>query len=188
MPKQFTADEVKAKRVADGHQERRCAQVLAASRAAIRRTGRAASRSTKSTPSRLPADFVDLIQWRAHRSHAVAWPTTAMCSNFAIRMRARTCSRAMPTARHISQSLCGTRRKSATNRSPPPNCARAITSSFARHNAVPFDPNAGWKEGDLIPDYVDQPRRTRKVRPLTTTRSQLEGRHVDSCHDPSARS
>jgi hypothetical protein len=21
-------------------------------------------------------------------------------------------------------------------------------------NAVPFDPNAGWKEGDLIPDYV----------------------------------
>ncbi len=21
-------------------------------------------------------------------------------------------------------------------------------------NAVPFDPNAGWKEGDMIPDYV----------------------------------
>lgn len=21
-------------------------------------------------------------------------------------------------------------------------------------NAVPFDPNAGWKEGDLIPDYI----------------------------------
>ena len=21
-------------------------------------------------------------------------------------------------------------------------------------NALPFDPNAGWKEGDLIPDYV----------------------------------
>jgi hypothetical protein len=21
-------------------------------------------------------------------------------------------------------------------------------------NAVPFDPNAGWKEGDLLPDYV----------------------------------
>ena len=22
------------------------------------------------------------------------------------------------------------------------------------NNAVPFDPNAGWKEGDMIPDYV----------------------------------
>jgi hypothetical protein len=21
-------------------------------------------------------------------------------------------------------------------------------------NAVPFDPNAGWKEGDMIPDYI----------------------------------
>ena len=21
-------------------------------------------------------------------------------------------------------------------------------------NAVPFDPNAGWKEGDMVPDYV----------------------------------
>ena len=48
---------------------------------------------------------------------------------------------------------CGTRRRSATSRSPPTSCARATISWMREKNAVPFDPNAGWKEGDMIPDY-----------------------------------
>ena len=28
------------------------------------------------------------------------------------------------------------------------------TALIRDQNAVPFDPNAGWKTGDLIPEYV----------------------------------
>lgn len=38
------------------------------------------------------------------------------------------------------------------------NHRRAIAQGdhflIREQNAVPFDPNAGWKEGDMIPDYI----------------------------------
>jgi len=42
-------------------------------------------------------------------------------------------------------------------------------------NAVPFDPNAGWKEGDMLPRYV----LTSEVSaPRATTRPSANGRRA----------
>ena len=96
--------------------------------------------------------FVDLIQWRAHRRTRSAWPTTATCSSFAISIPARTCSAATPTRGRTRRASCGTRRRPGTSRYGE-HCARATTSWSASRTRVPFDPSAGWKEGDMLPDY-----------------------------------
>ena len=97
--------------------------------------------------------FVDLIQWRAHRSHAVGmaddgyvleWRNFDAGSNsFGGNSDAKTHQpRFMWDARKVGY--------------------KSITADQLRkgdhflnreQNAVPFDPNAGWKEGDMVPDY-----------------------------------
>ena len=97
--------------------------------------------------------FVDLIQWRAHRSHPVGmaddgyvleWRNFDAGSNmFGGNADAKT---------HQPKFMWDAKKVGY----------KSITADQLRkgdhflnreQNAVPFDPNAGWKEGDMVPDY-----------------------------------
>ena len=102
--------------------------------------------------AKLKADggFLDLIQWRAHRSNPIGmaddgyvldWRNFDSGANpFASNMDGKT-----KTPRFMFKGAD----KAFSDANPPKNGGVLI----AGQNAVPFDPNAGWKAGDLLPQY-----------------------------------
>ena len=97
--------------------------------------------------------FLDLMQWRAHRSNPVGmaddgyvleWRNFDAGSNmFASNMDAKT---KQPRFMY-DQTKAG--RKALTVKD-----INSTGTVLLREHAVPFDPNAGWKEGDILPQYV----------------------------------
>lgn len=98
--------------------------------------------------------FLELIQWRAHRSSPVGmaddgyvleWRNFDEGKNpFASNMDAAT---KQPKFMY-DQAKAG--RKAFVL----DDIRKGPTVLIREKNAVPFDPNAGWKEGDLLPQYV----------------------------------
>jgi hypothetical protein len=101
--------------------------------------------------------FVDLVQWRAHRSN----PIGAADDGYVLEFR-NFDSGKNPFASNLD----------AETKIPKfmfdaaKFGAKAVTAEQIRKkdnflvkgvNALPFDPGAGWKEGDLLPRYVLQP-------------------------------
>ena len=98
--------------------------------------------------------YVDLVQWRAHRSNPVGmaddgyvleWRNSDAGSNmFAGNADAKT---------HAPKFMWDEKKvgyKSIT----VDQLHKGDHFLIREKNAVPFDPNAGWKEGDMIPDYL----------------------------------
>lgn len=105
--------------------------------------------------AKLKADghFLDLIQWRAHRSNPVGmaddgyvleWRNFDAGSNpFASNMDSKT-----KQPRFMYDAA-----KAGKKALTLADINKSGTVLLTEH-AVPFDPNAGWKEGDLLPQYV----------------------------------
>lgn len=98
--------------------------------------------------------FVDLIQWRAHRSHAVGMAD----DGYVLEYRNADAGTAMFSGNADAKTHAPKFMWDATKVG-----YKSIVSEQLRkgehflvrgQNAVPFDPNAGWKVGDLIPDYI----------------------------------
>ena len=102
---------------------------------------------------RASGHFLDLIQWRAHRSNPVGmaddgyvleWRNFDAGSNpFSSNMDAKT----KQPRFMFDDKKTGKKALSQSDLAKPPILLRD-------QNAVPFDPNAGWKEGDILPQYV----------------------------------
>jgi len=99
--------------------------------------------------------FVDLIQWRAHRSHGVGMADDGYVLEFRYSDGGKDMfSSNADKATHQPKFMWD----------PAKVGYRSITMAELRkqktpflvreQNAVPFDPQAGWKEGDMVPDYV----------------------------------
>lgn len=98
--------------------------------------------------------FLDLIQWRAHRSNPVGmaddgyvleWRNFDSGSNpWASNMDAKT---KQPKFMYDTAKVG---RKAFVIE----DIRKSATVLIREQNAVPFDPNAGWKEGELLPQYV----------------------------------
>ena len=98
--------------------------------------------------------FLDLIQWRAHRSNPVGmaddgyvleWRNFDAGANpFASNLDAKT---RQPRFMYDEKKSGGRKARSEADMRGPG------TALIRDQNAVPFDPNAGWKEGDLLPQY-----------------------------------
>lgn len=105
--------------------------------------------------AKLKADgvFMDLIQWRAHRSNIVGmaddgfvleWRNFDAGKNmFASNMDAKT-----KQPRYMYDESKTGRKAFALD-----DIRKAQNAMVPGENAVPFDPNAGWKEGDLVSQY-----------------------------------
>lgn len=106
--------------------------------------------------AKLKADgqFLDLIQWRAHRSNPVGmaddgyvleWRNFDAGSNpWASNLDAKT-----KQPRYMYDTAKTGRKAFVYD-----DIRRGPTVLVREQNAVPFDPNAGWKEGELLPQYV----------------------------------
>lgn len=97
--------------------------------------------------------FLDLIQWRAHRSNPVGmaddgyvleWRNFDAGTNpFSSNLDAKT---RQPRFMYDAKKTGSAALTADVMRKSP-------TALIREENAVPFDPNAGWKEGDLLPQY-----------------------------------
>jgi hypothetical protein len=98
--------------------------------------------------------FLDLIQWRAHRSNAVGMADDGYVLGY----------RNFDAGKNpFSSNLDAATKQPKFMYDPAKTNRKALrledirkgpTVLVREQNAVPFDPNAGWKEGDLLPQYV----------------------------------
>lgn len=98
--------------------------------------------------------FVDLIQWRAHRSHGVAMADDGYVLEYRFSDAGKDMfsSNADPTT-HLPRFMWD-ERKTGYKSVSAEQLRKADHFLVREQNAVPFDPNAGWKAGDMLPDYV----------------------------------
>ncbi|MFA7241747.1 MAG: ethylbenzene dehydrogenase-related protein [Sulfuricellaceae bacterium] len=106
--------------------------------------------------ARIKADggFLDLMQWRAHRSNPVGMAD----DGYVLEYRNSDAGK-NPFASNVDKNSHQPKfmydekkfgKKSVTFE----DIRRIPTALIREQNAVPFDPNAGWKAGDLIPEYI----------------------------------
>jgi hypothetical protein len=97
--------------------------------------------------------FLDLIQWRAHRSNPVGMADDgyvleyrnfdAGSNPFASNMDAKTKQpRYMYNAAKVGRKALAI------------EDIRKVSTALRKEDALPFDPDAGWKAGDLVPQHV----------------------------------
>lgn len=98
--------------------------------------------------------FLDLIQWRAHRTN----PVGGTDDGYVLEWRNFDQGK-----NHFASNLDGQTKQPKFMYDATKFGAKALTADdFGKKetflvkgvNTVPFDPNAGWKEGDILPQYV----------------------------------
>ena len=153
MPKEFTKEEIAANPLMTAIKKTDVRKYLPDTRTdpSDWKTGKSVEEIAK-----LKADgkFVDLIQWRAHRSnpvgmaddgYALEWRNFDDGKNmFASNLDGKT----KQPKFMFDAAKFGAKALTDENRSKKENFLIKGT------NEVPFDPNAGWKEGDLLPRYI----------------------------------
>ncbi len=98
--------------------------------------------------------FLDLMQWRAHRSNPVG-----MADDFYVLEYRNSDAGKNPFSKNVDKKTHQPKymfdEKVFGKKSVVFEDIRKMPTTLIREkNAVPFDPNAGWKEGDLIPEYI----------------------------------
>jgi hypothetical protein len=101
--------------------------------------------------------FVDLIQWRGHRTN----PVGAADDGYVLEWRNFDAGK-----NHFASNLNSTTKQPNFMFDAAQFGAKSVSAEQVRtkdnflikgKNAVPFDPNAGWKAGDMLPRYTLQP-------------------------------
>jgi hypothetical protein len=123
------------------------------------RTDEAASWDKGKTPEEIAkikaaGGFLDLMQWRGHRSNPVG-----MSDDFYVLEYRNSDEGKNPFSSNVDKKTHQPKymfdEKKFGRKSIRFEDIRKMPTTLIREaNAVPFDPNAGWKEGDLIPEYV----------------------------------
>jgi hypothetical protein len=154
MAKQFTKDEVAANALLSAIKKRDVRKYLPDTRTdpSDWKTGKTVDEINK-----LKADgnFVDLIQWRAHRSHAVGMADDGYVLEFRLSDAGKDMFGGNADAKTHEPKFMWDEKKMGFKSITADSQARKGDLFLVREkNAVPFDPNAGWKEGDMIPDYI----------------------------------
>lgn len=99
--------------------------------------------------------FVDLIQWRAHRSHPVGMTDDGYVLEFRNSDAGKDPWSGNADAKTHQPKFMWDEKKVGYKALKALDLHKGGDHFLIREqNAVPFDPDAGWKEGDLIPDYV----------------------------------
>jgi hypothetical protein len=152
MPKQFTKEEVELNPLMAAIKKNDVRKYLPSTRTdpSDWKTGKTVEEIAK---IKAEGGFLDLIQWRAHRSHGVGMTDDGYVlewRNFdsGANMFGGNSDKKTHAPKYMWDE------KKVGYKSITAEQLRKDTHFLIREdNAVPFDPNAGWKEGDLIPDY-----------------------------------
>jgi hypothetical protein len=154
MPKQFTKEEVAANALLTAIKKGDVRKYLPDSRndPSDWKTGKTVEEIAK-----LKADgkFVDLIQWRAHRSNAVGMAD----DGYVLEWRLGDAGKDMfgsnaDATTHVPKFMFDEKKVGFKSITADSQARKGDLFLVREKNAVPFDPAAGWKEGDMIPDYI----------------------------------
>ncbi len=107
--------------------------------------------------ARLKADgkYVDLVQWRAHRSNGVGMADDGYVLEFRLADAGKDMFGGKSDAKTRTPKFMWDEKKMGFKSITADSSARKGDLFLVREkNAVPFDPNALWKEGDMIPDQI----------------------------------
>jgi hypothetical protein len=99
--------------------------------------------------------FVDLVQWRAHRSTAVGMADDGYVLEFRNGDAGKDMFSGNSDAKTHAPKYMWDAKKVGYKSITVDQLHKGGDHFLIREkNAVPFDPNAGWKEGDMVPDYI----------------------------------
>ena len=153
MPNQFTKEQVAANSLLQAIKKNDVRKYLPATRnnPSDWKTGKSTADIAK-----IKADggVLDLIQWRAHRSYPVGMADDGYVLEFRYSDAGKDMfSGNSDKATHQPKYMWDAKKvgyKSIT----ADQLRKGDHFLIREQNAVPFDPNAGWKEGDMVPDYL----------------------------------
>lgn len=153
MPKQFTKDEAANNALLQAIKKRDVRKYLPDSRTdpSDWKTGKSVEDIAK---IKAAGGFVDLIQWRAHRSNPVGMTDDGYVLEFRLSDSGKDMFGGNADAKTHQPKFMWDASKVGYKSITVDQLRKGDHFLIREQNAVPFDPNAGWKEGDMIPDYV----------------------------------
>jgi len=98
--------------------------------------------------------FLDLMQWRAHRSNPVGMADDGYVLEYRLSDAGGNPFGSNVDPKTHQPRFMYEEKKVGKKALTADDIRKMPTALIREQNAVPFDPNAGWKEGDLIPEYV----------------------------------
>ncbi len=98
--------------------------------------------------------FVDLIQWRAHRSDPVGMTDDGYVLEYRNSDAGKNMFSGNADSKTHQPKFMWDEKKVGYKSITADQLRKAPRFLIREQNAVPFDPNAGWKEGDMVPDYL----------------------------------
>ena len=153
MAKQFTKDEVAGNALLQAIKKRDVRKYLPDTR-----TDPSDWKSGKSVEDiakiKAAGGFVDLIQWRAHRSNPVGMTDDGYVLEFRLSDSGKDMFGGNADAKTHQPKFMWDASKVGYKSITIDQLRKGDHYLIREQNAVPFDPNAGWKEGDMIPDYI----------------------------------
>ena len=153
MPKQFTKEEVAANEMLTALKKNDVRKYLPDSRndASDWKTGKSVEALEK---IKSVGGFLDLIQWRAHRSHPVGMADDGYVLEWRNFDAGTNPFGSNADRKTHAPKFMWDEKKVGYKSITADQLRKGDHVLIREQNAVPFDPNAGWKEGDMIPDYV----------------------------------
>ena len=98
--------------------------------------------------------FLELMQWRAHRSNPVGMADDGYVLEWRNFDAGKSPLSSNADAKTHQPKFMYDEKKVGKKALTIDDIRKMPTALVREQNAVPFDPSAGWKEGDLIPDYL----------------------------------
>jgi len=153
MAKQFTKEEVAANALLGAIKKNDVRKYLPATRTdpSDWKTGKSVEDVAK---IKAAGGFVDLIQWRAHRSYPVGMADDGYVLEFRLSDSGKDMFGGNSDAKTHAPKFMWDEKKVGYKSITADQLRKGDNFLVREKNAVPFDSNAGWKEGDMIPDYV----------------------------------
>lgn len=153
MPKQFTKEEAAASALLAAIKKNDVRKYLPDTRTnpADWKTGKSVEEIAK-----LKADgkFVELVQWRAHRSSPVGMTDDGYVLEWRNSDAGKNMFAGNADAKTHQPKFMWDASKVGYKSITADQLRKAEHFLIREQNAVPFDSNAGWKEGDMVPDYI----------------------------------
>jgi len=98
--------------------------------------------------------IIDTIQWRAHRSNPVGMADDGYVLEYRNSDAGKNMFAGNADAKTHQPKLMWDEKKVGYKSITADQLRKGDRFLISEQNAVPFDPKAGWKAGDMIPDYV----------------------------------
>ena len=153
MPKQFTKEEVAGNALLTSIKKTDVRKYLPATRSnpSDWKTGISMEEIAK---LKAAGGFVDLIQWRAHRSNAVGMADDGYVLEFRNSDSGKDMFGGNADAQTHAPKFMWDEKKVGYRSITADQLRKGDHFLIREQNAVPFDPSVAWKAGDMVPDYV----------------------------------